>query len=162
MNNIFENAYFGKAYKTRDGRKAIYWCFDGHYHKLITDDDCAFQPWCDNSGKDHGWNKDATNSSFDIISEWKEEINEEELNRLAWNYVDSIPIPCRYEATALEAFKAGYRKVTETIYVESATGQIELICNRLLEMQGEYLTLEMINELKAYMANKENRKVEGL
>ena len=24
MYNIFENAYFGKCYKTRDGRKAIY------------------------------------------------------------------------------------------------------------------------------------------
>ena len=24
MNNMFKNAYFGKAYKTRDGRKAIY------------------------------------------------------------------------------------------------------------------------------------------
>ena len=24
MNNMFKNAYFGKVYKTRDGRKAIY------------------------------------------------------------------------------------------------------------------------------------------
>lgn len=24
MNNIFKNAYFGKAYKTRYGRKAVY------------------------------------------------------------------------------------------------------------------------------------------
>lgn len=83
MNNIFKNAYFGKAYKTRDGKKALYWRYDGHYHSLITDNNCPFQPWCDEAGKDHGWKKDAEESPLDIISEWNEEINEEELDELA-------------------------------------------------------------------------------
>lgn len=37
-------------------------------------------------------------------------INEEELNELSWDYLNTIFIPCRYEDTAREAFKAGYRK----------------------------------------------------
>ena len=36
--NIFENAYFGKPYKTRDGRKAIYnYHSIGGYHDIIID-----------------------------------------------------------------------------------------------------------------------------
>lgn len=38
------------------------------------------------------------------------EINEEELDKLAWEYVDGQDMPCRYEETAIEAFRAGYRK----------------------------------------------------
>lgn len=40
----------------------------------------------------------------------QEPINEEELDILAWKYVDEQDIPCRYKATAIKAFKAGYRK----------------------------------------------------
>lgn len=37
MSNIFKNAYFGKAYKTREGKKRIYIapCEGGEMHKLL-------------------------------------------------------------------------------------------------------------------------------
>lgn len=38
MKNIFENAYFGKAYRTRDGRKVIYNYHSSEgYHDIIID-----------------------------------------------------------------------------------------------------------------------------
>lgn len=52
-------------------------------------------------------------SNLDIVSEWKENINEEELGKIAWDYIDSQNMPCRYEETSREAFKAGYRKAFE-------------------------------------------------
>lgn len=82
MMNIFENAFFGKAYKTRDGRKALYWCHDGICHRLITSDNGPFQPWCDDNGLNIGRNRVKGNSPFDIVSEWQEEIREEELDKI--------------------------------------------------------------------------------
>lgn len=39
------------------------------------------------------------------------------------------------------------RQILRNIYIDGATDQNEIIRNRLTEMQGEYITLELINEL---------------
>lgn len=86
MKNIFENAYFGKPYKTRDGSKAIYQKDSKaglYHHWLITDSSCFA---CANSGEQ---NMKVEKSPLDIVSEWQEPINEEELDKLALkNYPD--------------------------------------------------------------------------
>lgn len=109
MNNIFENACFGKAYKTRDGRKALLWYYNTGNNVvdqavLITIG--ASQILVDGTGKD--MNEPYHNTTNDIITEWQSEINEEEL--------DSIAESCCIEdegelySTYLDGFKAGYRK----------------------------------------------------
>lgn len=76
MNNIFENAYFGKTYKTKDGRKAIYVnakyspCDDRIY--LILEGDKSVTEYRPNG-------EGIYVVCQDIVSEWKKEINEEEL-----------------------------------------------------------------------------------
>lgn len=79
--NVFEDAYFDKAYKTRDGRKAIFVInMGGHYghpYRLVIENEDNFFNY-DKYGR---MAKIEMNS--DIISEWHEEINEVELDRLA-------------------------------------------------------------------------------
>lgn len=112
MENIFENAYFGKPYKTRDGRKAIYHGTKKHrssdgkvwiYHYLMVEptaidmfgEDVVINHY-DAYFNDNGvgrfanlkYYKDSgANAKYDIISEWQEEINKEVLDKLANEYV---------------------------------------------------------------------------
>ena len=76
--NIFENAKFGDKFRTRDGRKAIYNGRSIDRYWLIVER----HPWnmigFNSCGRHSGLEED-----IDIISEWQEEINEEELDRLA-------------------------------------------------------------------------------
>lgn len=118
MNNIFENAYFGKAYKTRDGRKAIYLGCRDSFHILSPQDYNGIIAY-----KENGLVCEGEEQELDIVSEWQEEINEEELHKLATEYDDTLSY-VTYNAknngqeTELEmipwgiaeAFKAGYRK----------------------------------------------------
>lgn len=88
MMNIFENAYFGKQYKTRDGRKAIYLA------DVTNDMSDLHRTYVE--GADRGENylyvhssgrvlKDAQNA-LDIVSEWQEPIDQSKLCDLADNY----------------------------------------------------------------------------
>lgn len=70
-NNIFENAYFGKAYKTRDGRKAVYLKCSEEIHRLILEDSSII--WSKNDGKTY--NGILESSCYDIVSEWQEELD---------------------------------------------------------------------------------------
>lgn len=101
--NIFKNTYFGKPYKTRDGRKAIYHMFHGAFHELILPDGILL---CNNDGTSrHG------ETNRDIASEWT--ISEEELERLAAEeslWLADAPLQ---ERRFKEGFKAGYRKAIE-------------------------------------------------
>ena len=95
--NIFKDAYFGKFYKTRDGRKAI---FLESYEVIVFGKErtcvkCIIQEEpdfyfyeldglnfyggyaIDENGNIEYWNTD-------IISEYKEEINEEKLEKFAF------------------------------------------------------------------------------
>lgn len=83
MNNIFKSTYFGKPYKTRDGRKAIYVVYDkaldlNEYHYLIVEGEPCLNAY-DNNGRAVNRNK----SNLAIISEWQEPIGEEKLNEIA-------------------------------------------------------------------------------
>lgn len=111
MENIFENAYFGKPYKTRDGSKAIFIC--KRTDNAIWD---LSQPFaCVVEGYGEIWNyypngrlyriENFTTES-DIVSEWQESIDEEKLNELAEEYFYSL----NRDNGAKEHFKAGYRK----------------------------------------------------
>ena len=74
MNNIFENAYFGKSYKTREGKRAILIGFDplvvalddisnkgGYYYRVFED------------GRINDDRYPTFETKFDIVSEWQEE-----------------------------------------------------------------------------------------
>lgn len=79
MANIFENAYFGKSYKTRDGRKAIYsYCIKGksNEHYLIVDGNHSLLGGYGDNGIINACGYH--NSNLDIVSEWQEPINEKE------------------------------------------------------------------------------------
>lgn len=86
MENMFENAYIGKAYRTRDGRKAIF--YNHHdafaregakYVTMILEGEESIYRWRYN-GTAHDYQE-----HLDIVSEWQEEIeiSEEELDELA-------------------------------------------------------------------------------
>lgn len=122
MKKIFENAKFGKTYKTRDGSKAIFIC--QRTNSKIWD---LTRPYaCIVEGYGEIWNYssdgrlyigDGFETENDIISEWKDEIDEEELDKLAEEYCKK-----RYGETTKtsvlmydidEAYIAGYRKALE-------------------------------------------------
>lgn len=129
MKNIFENAQFGDKFRTRDGQKVrycgkqvlMYICeLDGVLIDFFSDG-----TYC-NSGE----------TNLDIVSEWQEIINDEELEMLAFNnycngcsYCESAnaeTLEEKYEACQksecyrktyvwklINGYKAGYRKALE-------------------------------------------------
>lgn len=112
MKNIFKNAYFGKQYKTRDGRKAIYTIMSCDSHWLAIQDTSFTWEYNDNGELITG-----IDNAMNIISEWDEEIDEEELDKLATEYVKNIYQDdyCDFLEQEGEAFKAGYRKARRNI-----------------------------------------------
>lgn len=111
MVNIFENAYFGKAYKTRDGRKAIYlrnFICNGIYHFVSTGD-------IEFTVNDKGNVDKIYQFGADIVSEWKESIDDEKLDELANEDFENdkfTNIP-QIETYYKIGFKVGYRKAKE-------------------------------------------------
>lgn len=111
MNNIFENAYFGKPYKTRDGKKAIYLRGNFKHHLYLE------------TGGIIDCNQDGTYEGvlgrmepLDIVSEWQEEIDEEKLDKLAKEYEENYPLDdSAYSYYCYDGFKAGYRKAKEKL-----------------------------------------------
>lgn len=94
MNNIFENAYFGKSYKTREGKRAILIGFNplvvalddinnkgGYYYRVFED------------GRINDDTYPTFETKFDIVSEWQEEPRrEEKLDKLAESPYDKSDI----------------------------------------------------------------------
>lgn len=84
--NIFENAYFGKAYKTEDGRKAIYVkakyspCDDRIY--LILEGDKFVTEYRPNGSGIYV-------VCQDIISEWQNSFDEDKMN-IVLNEADKL------------------------------------------------------------------------
>ena len=79
MDNIFENAYFGKAYKTRDGRKAVLITYNQRNKQSPYV--CAVSCYFDGSIKSvchnfypNGQLHDNSETVNDIVSEWQEPI----------------------------------------------------------------------------------------
>ena len=123
--NIFENAYFGKAYKTRDGRKAIFFQFDtimddncnaiGHLAYVYTLKDGEYtvaQNGISTSENDiilH--NVNTIELDEDIVSEWQEPIDEFKLDELAEEHATKYAIPHTSQFVDMtNGYKAGYRK----------------------------------------------------
>lgn len=120
MGNIFENAYFGKPYKTNTEEKAIYLGEDlGDFkyrlaYQIISDisnRSIYIILECDEAG--------CSKTDIDIVSEWKEEIDEEKLDRIADDhnsYID-ITYPTEDEVGRRfgfnEGFKIGYHIAKE-------------------------------------------------
>ena len=82
MHNIFENAYFGKAYKTRDGRKAVLITYNQRNKQSPYV--CAVSCYFDGSIKSvchnfypNGQLHDNLETVNDIVSEWEEHVDEE-------------------------------------------------------------------------------------
>ena len=70
MDNIFENAYFGKKYKTRDNRKAVYikCSKNSNIHYLVVENDfMSERAYWEDGHNDF----DRNNRSEDIVSEWQ-------------------------------------------------------------------------------------------
>lgn len=90
MKNIFKNACFGKAYKTRDGRKAIY-IKEKLVHESLSHTDVLYAQLVLETGdilevvKEIGVSNGTQliYDNLDIVSEWYEEISEEKLDELA-------------------------------------------------------------------------------
>lgn len=107
MNNMFENAYFGKPYLCRNNTMAYYSRCDedGKHWLMVNDSENDFIscnedghnfnpeelkkviPEGRNKGKTicelYGWDyEEMVNHRLDIVSEWQEEISEEESGRL--------------------------------------------------------------------------------
>lgn len=122
MENIFENAYFGKAYKARDGRKAVYLkkgksgkhaiIFENGTTYYVNPDGCYYN-------LEYFINPQDYITPGDIVSEWHEEINEEELDKLANEDAEKAYIlkDSNYNLWYLvtETFKRGYRKAFESL-----------------------------------------------
>lgn len=108
--NIFKNAYFGKSYKTRDGKKALY--LRGNFkHHLYLETGGIID--CNQDGTFEG--VIGRTENLDIVSEWKEEISEKELDKLAeemYPYEYSTSLNASEEADYIndlrEAFQKGY------------------------------------------------------
>lgn len=125
--NIFEGAYFGKPYKTNENTIALYLgeeMGDFKYRLAIpiisdiTNKQSYVVLQCDELG--------CSKTDIDIISEWTEEVDEEEIDAIVTklcveNFIDSVDwkdIVCNLTynlaQAAIEAYeigcKAGYRK----------------------------------------------------
>ena len=107
MNNIFKDAYFSKPYKTRDGRKAIYTIMSCDSHWLAIQDTSLTWEYNDNGELSSG-----IDAAMDIISEWDEEIDEEEVNKLASEYIKTKKEP-QMRIASYYGFLAGYHKAKE-------------------------------------------------
>lgn len=70
--NIFENAYFGKPYKMRNDKKAIFHRNANNRTWYLICEEIHDRIPYDSNGICRG------DSCYDIISEWEEEINQEE------------------------------------------------------------------------------------
>lgn len=72
--NLFKEVYFGKPYKTRDGKKALYcYKFTNNSHALIIEGDEEFW-YVRDDGLVDDWDDSYMDSSYytvkDIVSEW--------------------------------------------------------------------------------------------
>ena len=75
MSKIFEGAKFGDAFKTKDGRKAIYDAHENKWHYLILEG--GWDIICQDDGVD------TINNDHDIVGRWVEPIDEKRLNDIA-------------------------------------------------------------------------------
>lgn len=106
MNNIFENAKFGDKFLTRDGRMMLYlrkMPDNNDFHEVL-DSDINIEHFHSN-----GQYCKEYPLPCDIIYEWQEPIDEEELNKKAILDIAKLVLKDE-EIVATKLWKAGYRK----------------------------------------------------
>lgn len=104
MNNMFENAYFGKSYMTRGGDRALFQYKDSCQAHLFTEAE-IIDVYLDGTIDSRFFD-----SSLDIVSEWQEPVDEEKLENLANEeslWLADAPLQ---ERRFKEGFKTGYCK----------------------------------------------------
>ena len=79
MSNIFEGAKFGDAFKTKEGRKAIYNGCENNLYFLILDG--GLDIICSDDGLD-------IINDYDIVGRWVEPIDEKRFNDMAVQLAD--------------------------------------------------------------------------
>lgn len=107
MKNIFENAYFGKPYRTRDGKKAIYIGENSdNLYFCIVDNSKVIRNYL-NTGEETMFEHMPMDSPYNIIEEWQEEISEDEYENKIKSLIDSCMYWEAYEDAELfaKAFK---------------------------------------------------------
>lgn len=117
MENIFKDAHLGKAYKTRAGHKAVFY----NHHAAYASERAKYVTMIlENREGIYRWYYDGTafegQEYLDIISEWQEEVNDEEIKKLAEDYISEHfeeyePLVTWGEKIAV--YKAGYKKALE-------------------------------------------------
>lgn len=117
MKNIFENAYFGKAYRTRNGRKAI--LLDNTLDLfilnfgIINNVDSFIQYSVSSiSGILIQNGKEFTDypCELDIVSEWEEPIDGEKLDEKAHLFYREQAVYMYISEQVQDAYKAGYKQ----------------------------------------------------
>lgn len=108
MEDIFKDAYFGKAYKTRDGRKAIFIAQSLSNAKLITQHKFGFEEFRCNELGSHINLMEEPQSILDIVGVWQEPIDKEEYEEKIKSLISSCSYWEAYEdepALFAKAFK---------------------------------------------------------
>lgn len=114
MNNLFKNSYLGKAYRTKDGRRVVIEALlpDTGVAYLISEDRINDKSFGHNI---HVYRLDGISKDcpeLDIVSEWEEPIDEEELDDYAERYASSVA-ECEQHGEYIDLkdiIKAVYRK----------------------------------------------------
>lgn len=111
-NNIFENAYFSKPYRTRNNQKAIFQCSGVACACLFTEEHCRTYNF---DGTVFGLHE----PEYDIVSEWQVEINKAKLDKLAKEHLRKVYKEiraCHDDISTVDidnAYKAGYEQAWE-------------------------------------------------
>lgn len=153
MENLFENAYYDKPYKTRDGRKAIYLGYRHSFHILSPQDYNGIIAY-----KDNGLVCDGEEQALDIVSEWTEEINEKEYEEKVQYLLDS----CAYwEASGpedAELFAEDFKKLLDLAPKHPKT--IEY-CAYLIKSKKEHFNevMEAVKKLLKPISEEELNEV---
>lgn len=104
MNISLENAFFGKPFRTKDGKKALFlkWTMEIGPHNFY-----EFAIKHNGDGYDIKQLPDS-----EIISEWQEAVSNEELDRRAENSIPTNPInnDGRRAKWYRDSYKAGYKQ----------------------------------------------------
>lgn len=117
MEDIFKDAYFGKPYRTRDGKKAIYHGSEEHksgdgriwlYHYLMLEPEISdflgknvvinlYEAYINDNGIGRFANLkyckgSGANAGYDIVSEWQEPIDEEKFTQEREEYAENMMV----------------------------------------------------------------------
>ena len=151
--NIFEFACFGKQYKTRDGRKAIYQreVHDDMHTLMFEKDDGLVEYWSDGDVVyEHSGAREQ--QPDDIVAEWKDEISEQYLDKLADKYASTLPY--QDVTGAVKDFKAGCRAIIENTPPDEREKRFNIMRKRIQSVSIIGLDYEQIEKL--YNAMREN------